>query len=96
MDLNTQAVHNAQKMLPKETVQNRDELAKAFLATWRAADQAAEVSQADKKQKEEDQKKRQRHFQKEDYEGYNELEDILAEIDERLEKMLDIAKQLDA
>ena len=95
MDLNTQAVHNAQRLLPKETVQNRDEMAKAFLASWKVADQAAEVAQADKKQKEEEQKKRQRIFQKEDYEGYNELEDILGEIDERLEKMLDIAKQLD-
>ena len=95
MDLNTQAVHHAQRMQQRETVQNRDDMARAFLASLKTADQEIKTAQTDKKQKEEDQKKRQRIFKKEDYEGYNELEDILSEIDERLEKMLDIAKQLD-
>jgi hypothetical protein len=97
MDLNTQQAQHVQRALPREQfAPNRDELAKAFLASFKAADQAAEVAQADKKQKEEDQKKRQRIFTKADYQGYNELEDVLAEIDERLEKMLNIARQLDA
>ena len=79
----------------KNPVQSRQEIAHNFAAAFKTADQAAMIAQADKKQKEQEQKKRQKHFTKEDYEGYNELEDVLNEIDERLERMLEIAKQLD-
>jgi hypothetical protein len=93
----TQQAHQAQKALQAiKPQQSRDELARAFLASWALADQAAEIAQADKKQKQEEQKKRQKPFTKEDYEGYNELDDILAEIDARLEKMLEIAQQMEA
>ncbi|GBR75729.1 hypothetical protein NO2_0377 [Candidatus Termititenax persephonae] len=78
-----------------KNVQSRQEAAHNFAAAFQAADRAVTVAQADKKQKEQEQKKRQKHFSKEDYEGYNELEDVLSEIDERLERMLEIAKQLD-
>ena len=92
-----QQAQQAQKALQaSKPQQNRDELARAFLASWALADKAAEVAQADKKQKQQDQKKRQKPFTKKDYESYNELDDILAEIDARLEKMLEIAKQMDA
>lgn len=91
-----QNLQQAQRLPPREQfVQNKDELARAFLASFKQADQAAAVLQSEKKQKEEEQKKRQRVFTKKDYEGYNELEDVLEEIDERLEKMLEIAKRLD-
>jgi len=92
-----QNIQQAQRMAPRaQIVQNKDELSRAFLASFQQADKAAAIAQSEKKQKEEEQKKRHRIFTKEDYQGYNELEDVLAEIDERLEKMLNIAKQLDA
>ncbi|MDR2431639.1 MAG: hypothetical protein LBD99_05245 [Candidatus Margulisbacteria bacterium] len=94
--MDIQQIQHAPKVAPVEqTAQNKDDLARAFLATFQTADQAISVLQSEKKQKEED-KKRQRIFAREDYEGYNELEDVLEEIDARLEKMLDIARQLDA
>jgi len=95
--MNTPEVQNlqTQRLAARvQAVQNKDDLSRAFLASFQQADKAAAVAQSAKKQKGEEQKKRQRVFGKEDYQGYNELEDVLEEIDARLEKMLNIAKQL--
>jgi hypothetical protein len=74
-----------------------EELAKAFLASFKKADQIAkEVHEADKKEKEQDQKQRGRRLSKEDFQGQpDEVEEILDEIDKRLERMLEIAKEYD-
>jgi hypothetical protein len=88
--------HSAGVTRTERPAAKEEELARAFLAAFKKADELAkEVNEADKKDREDDEKRR-RNFTKADYEKPDEVEEILEEIDKRLERMLEIAREYDA
>lgn len=77
---------------PAEVVRT-DDAARSFVAAFKHAVEVAQVPKNQKKEGEKDQKKRGRHFTKEDYTYEDEVDYILSEIDARLNKLVLLAQQ---
>lgn len=70
-----------------------DDAARSFVAAFKQAIEVAMVPKNQKKEGERDQKKRGRHFTKEDYTYEDEVDYILGEIESRLNKLVLLAQQ---
>lgn len=70
-----------------------DDAARSFVAAFKQAVEVAQVPKNHKKEGEKDQKKRGRHFTKEDYTYEDEVDYILGEIESRLDKLVRLAQQ---
>lgn len=77
---------------PAETIRT-DDAARSFVAAFKQAIETAAVPKNEKKEGERDQKKRGRHFTKEDYTFEDEIDYILEEIESRLNKLMQLAKK---
>jgi len=65
----------------------------AFVEAYKQAEKILNVPDAEKKEKDKWQKKRGRVLNKKDYEQNDEVDELLAEIDKRLNQLLDMAKR---
>lgn len=64
----------------------------AFVEAYKQAEKTLSVPDAEKKEKDKWQKKRGRVLNKKDYEQQDEIDELLAEIDKRINQLLDLAK----
>lgn len=85
--------HNAR--VGKALVSNaqHNEHAAAFMAAYKQAEKILQVPESEKKEKQDQQKKRGRNLEKKDYENKDEIDEILEEIDKRLNRLLDLVKK---
>jgi hypothetical protein len=72
-------------------VKNTENMA-AFVAAYKQAEKTLQVPDAEKKQKDKWQKKRGRNLNKEDYTEKDEIDEMLEEIDKRINQLLETAK----
>lgn len=97
--MDTQHIQHIHSKLPvaaprTESVHTED-AARSFIAAFKQAIEVNTVPQNTKKEGQRDQKKRRQHT-KEDYTFEDEIDQILAEIDERLDKLVKLAQTVDA
>jgi len=64
----------------------------AFVAAFKQAEKTLQVPDAEKKEKEKGQKKRAHNLSKKDYEAPDEIDELLGEIDKRINQLLEMAK----
>lgn len=85
--------HNAK--IGKAVVSNfqHNEHAAAFIAAYKQAEKFLQVPESEKKEKQDQQKKRGRNLNKKDYENKDEIDEVLEEIDKRLNRLLALVKK---
>ena len=92
--VNFEKIQNSQnaKVNQRESqVKNAENMA-AFVEAYKQAEKTINVPDAEKKEKDKWQKKRGRNLNKKDYEHKSEVDEILEEIDKRIDQLLELAK----
>lgn len=92
--VNFEKIQNSQnaKVNQRESqIKNAENMA-AFVEAYKQAERTLNVPDAEKKEKDKWQKKRGRNLGKKDYEQKDEIDEVLEEIDKRLNQLLELAK----